>query len=143
MNKRRTVVSTLGLLAVSGLILTGCAGLPGGPQSKAQACKSLEADISGASSTLSSAISTISSDPAEGEKALKAFNVKLSASVAKVTNSDVKKAGKSAVDSLDAFDADLAKYAADKTDTSAIDALQKDSNKLQTAFNKLATTCKA
>jgi hypothetical protein len=140
MINRRTVLSALGILAVSGMLLTGCSA---GAQSKAQACKILESDVSGAASTLESAFDKITDDPSAAEKALKTFDTKMTASVAKVTNPTVRAAGNSAVKSLNALDADLKKYAADPTDSAVVDSLQADATKVQTAFNKLGTVCSA
>jgi hypothetical protein len=139
-NTRRTLLSTLGILAVSGLLLVGCSAAA---QSKTQACKILETDVSGAASTLSSAFEKITDDPSAAEKALKTFDVKMTASVAKVTNTAVRAAGDASVTSLNALDADLKKYAADPTNTGVVDALQSDATKVQTAFNKLASVCSA
>ena len=140
MNNRRTVLSALGILAVSGMLLTGCSI---GGQSKADACKILESDVSGAASTLSSAFEKITDNPSAAEKALNTFDVKMTASVAKVNNPTVRAAGDAAVKSLNALDADLKKYAADPSNSDVVDSLQSDATKVQTTFNKLGTVCAA
>jgi PBP1b-binding outer membrane lipoprotein LpoB len=140
MINRRTIASTLAIVAVSGLLLTGCSA---GAQSKAAACKVLQTDAAGAQATLSGAFSKITDDPSAAEKALKAFDTKFAASVAKVSNPTVKAASAAASKSLSALDADLAKYAADPTDTAAVSALQKDASKVQTTFSKLGGVCSA
>ena len=137
---RRTVLSTLAALAVTGLLLTGCSA---GAQSKGDACKLLETDVSGAASTLESAFTQISDDPSAAEKALKTFSTKMTGSVAKVTNPTVRAAGDAAVKALNALDADLKKYADDPTNTDVVDSMQSAANKVQTTFTKLGTICTA
>lgn len=140
MINRRTVLSTLGMLAVTSLVLTGCSI---GSQSKADACKLLQSDVSGAANTLEGAFTKITDDPTAAEKALKSFETKLTASVAKVTNPTVRAAGDAAVKSLHALDADLKKYSADPTDSSVVGSLNTDGPKVQTSFSKLGKVCTA
>ncbi|HEY4226172.1 MAG TPA: hypothetical protein VGM70_10190 [Pseudolysinimonas sp.] len=137
---RRTVLSALGVLAVSGMLLTGCSA---GTQSKADACKLIQSDASSAATTLEAAFTKIQDDPAAAEKALKNFDTKWTSAVAKVTNPTVRAAGDASVKSLNALDADLKKYVADPTDSDVVDSLQSNADKVQTAFNKLGTVCSA
>lgn len=134
-----TLVSVAAALAVAGLLLTGCASA-GGTQSTAQACKILETDLTSASSDLSTAFSTLQSDPSGAEKGLVTFENALKKSTAKVTNTKVRAKADATVTSITAMDDDLKVYIADTTKTAG---LEKSATKVQSTFTALGKSCTA
>jgi flagellar hook-basal body complex protein FliE len=142
MQAHRTIASTIGILAVSAALLSGCSVVGAAvTQNKTAACAVLASDMRSASTELSSAFSQVASDPAAGEAALASFATKLEASVKKVSNTQVKASAQKAVDSVKALDAELKKYTADPSDTAALDALQADAKDVQSTFGKLGSLC--
>ena len=128
-------MTTVSALALAGLLLTGCSA---GAQTKAQACKSIEGDITSATTDLQTAFSKIQTDPSAAEAGLKKFDSKMKSATAKVSNPTVKSAATATVKALDKMDVDLKAYIKDPSSTTA---LQASANKVQTTFSKLGTTC--
>jgi hypothetical protein len=137
MTSQRTLLSTAAVLAVAAALLTGCSA---GAQTTAQACKSIESDVSSASTQLSSAFSNIQSDPKAAEVALAKFDTRLKTANKKITNAGIKAKVAATTKALDTMDSDLKAYVVDPSDTTA---LQSSSEKVQTAFTSLGKTCDA
>lgn len=85
-----------GILAVSALLLTGCAG----GQSKAEACKQLNSELADASTELTSSISNMASDPDGTVAALETFQGKFEKTVDGLTNEEIKDLGEDLEESL-------------------------------------------
>ena len=133
---RSKSASLIGALAISGLLLTGCAG----GQSKADACKVLEKGLTNVQDDLSSSLSNASTDPEGASKSLQAVADTFSDNVSKVTNDEVTPAAEDADGALTALVDEFAKYASDPTGAD-VDALTAASTDVQTTFTELGKVC--
>ena len=137
----RTALPAATVVAVIGLLLAGCsAGAAASTQSPTQACEVLAGDLETNASGLTSAFSTIETDPKAAEAALAKFGSALKKSTAKVTNVKVKAAATAASQAISSMDTDLKAYIKDKTDTAG---LAVSGSKVQTTITKLGTLCTA
>ncbi|MGK9146284.1 hypothetical protein KXS11_01465 [Plantibacter flavus] len=127
----------IGAIAVVGLLLTGCSG---GAQSKADACKVIESEVTDSAAALQSGLSSLSSDPEGAVTQLDDFAGTFSAAADKVTNEEVKTAADASVDALNAF-IKQAKTAVGDPASADQTALTDSLTKLQTEFTTLGTTC--
>ena len=134
------IPTAIATLAVAVLLLTGCSAGAGAPQTAKQACAVLETDLISSSSGLSSAFSTLQSDPQGAETALAKFSKALTSSADKVTNAQVKAAVTATTKSVDAMDVDLKDYVKDTSHTAK---LESSATKVQTTFSKLGGLCTA
>ena len=133
----RTLLSAAITVAVTALLLTGCAGAP---QSTKQACASLNKDLSLAAADLSSAFNNVQSDPKGAEKSLSKFDAALKAANSKVSNATIKTATSATITAVDTMDVALNAYVKNPTSTSD---LEKTAIGVQTAFSKLGGLCAA
>jgi hypothetical protein len=133
---RTKTTSVIGALAITGLLLTGCAG----GQSKADACKVLESGLSELQGDLTSSLSDASTDPEGASKALQTVSDKFSGNVAKVSNDEVKDVADDADEALSTLVSEFKTYAADPTSADTT-ALTDASTDVQDTFTELSTTC--
>lgn len=133
---RTKTTSLIGALAITGLLLTGCAG----GQSKADACKVLESGLTDLQSDLTSSLSDAATDPEGASEALQTVSDKFSENVAKVSNDDVKKVADDADKALSTLVSEFKVYAADPT-TADTTALTDASTDVQDTFTELSTVC--
>ncbi len=76
--------------AVAAASLSGCSMIPGmGSQSGVQACAAVSGTLQSAATTLSTALSNASTDPAAAAAAVDKFSAELAGARGKVTNKDV------------------------------------------------------
>jgi len=134
------ILTAIATLAVAVILLTGCSADARAPQTARQACKVLETDLISSSSGLSSAFSTLQSDPQGAETALAKFDKALTSSAGKVTNAQVKAAVTATTKSVAAMDVDLMDYIKDTSHTAN---LESSATKVQTTFSTLAGLCTA
>ncbi len=120
------------------MILTGCTASAPAAQTSKQGCKVLEGDLTSSASALTTAFSSLQSDPKGAEQALAKFDTALTASTAKVTNAKVKAAATATVKAIGALDSGLKAYIKDSSNTKALTSAAQD---VQTTFNKLGTIC--
>lgn len=135
-NRRRALVSALAGVAMTTLLLTGCAG----GQSKIDACKSIAQSVSTASSEVSSSMSNFQSDPDGAAKSMKNMAASFTTAAGKVTQSDIKPLADKAAAAMNDFSGDFAKLAADpkSPDTAAV---EKSSQKMSDTFTALQKAC--
>ncbi|KJC63654.1 hypothetical protein SAMN06295879_0399 [Agreia bicolorata] len=133
---RTKTTSLIGALAITGLLLTGCAG----GQSKADACKVLESGLTDLQSELTSSLSDAATDPEGASKALQTVSDKFSENVSKVSNDDVKKVADDADKALSTLVSEFKTYAADpaSADTTALTGASSD---VQNTFTELSKVC--
>jgi outer membrane murein-binding lipoprotein Lpp len=133
---RTKIAATIGAAVLATLMLSGCAG----GQSKADACKSMESQVSKASSDIQAHASELASNPKEAASSIQKLATTFDDATKKVTQPDVKKAADKAAASLDDFAKQFNAYAADpaKADTSKISS---SSTSLQSAFTALQKAC--
>lgn len=134
---KKNAAAFVGAIAVAGMLLTGCAG---GAQSKADACKLIESEVTDSAAQLQSGLTSLSSDPEGAVSQLDDFADTFSGAADKVTNDEVKKSADSSVDALKAF-IEQAKTAVDDPATADQTALTDSLTTLQDEFTKLGTTC--
>ena len=134
---KKNAAAFLGAIAVSGLLLTGCAG---GAQSKADACKVIESEVTDSAAKLQSGLSSLSSDPEGAVTQLDDFADTFEAAAGKVTNKEVKDSADASVDALQAF-IEQARTAVSDPATADQTALTDSLSKLQSEFTDLGTTC--
>ena len=133
----RTLLAAAATVAVTALLLTGCAGAP---QSTKQACASLNKDLSLAAADLSSAFNKVQSDPKAAEKSLATVESALKSANAKVSNATITTATSATIAAVDKMDVALNAYIKKPTSTSD---LEKAAIGVQTAFTKLGGLCAA
>jgi len=134
---KQNAAAFVGAIAVAGLLLTGCAG---GAQSKADACKVIESEVTDSAAQLQAGLTSLSSDPKGAVAQLDDFADTFSAAADKVSNDEVKKSADASVDALKAF-IDEAKTAVDDPEAADQTALTDSLTKLQDEFTTLGTTC--
>lgn len=134
---KKNASALVGAIAVAGLLLTGCAG---GAQSKADACKVIESEVTDSAAQLQSGLSTLSSDPEGAVAQLDEFADTFDSAAGKVTNEDVKKSADASVAALKAFITE-AKTAVDDPASADQTKLTDSLTKLQDEFTTLGTTC--
>jgi hypothetical protein len=133
----RTRVSAVVTIAMTGLLLSGCAGAA---QSQKQACGSLDKDLSSAASELSSSFNKVQSDPKGAEKSLAQFDDALKTASAKLSNATIKSATSATITAVDKMDAALKGYI---TDSSQVSDLETAATGVQKTFAKLGALCTA
>jgi hypothetical protein len=133
---RTKTTSLIGALAITGLLLTGCAG----GQSQADACKVLESGLTDLQGELTSSLSNAQTDPEGASEALQTVSDKFSDNVAKVENDDVKDVADDADEALSTLVSEFDIYAADPTsvDTAALTDASAD---VQETFTELSKVC--
>jgi gas vesicle protein len=133
---RTKTTSLIGALAITGLLLTGCAG----GQSKADACKVLESGLTDLQGELTSSLSDAATDPEGASEALQTVSDKFSDNVSKVSNDDVKDVADDADEALSTLVSEFKTYAADPT-TADTTALTDASTDVQETFTELSKVC--
>ena len=133
---RTKTTSLIGALAITGLLLTGCAG----GQSKADACKVLESGLTDLQSELTSSLSDAATDPEGASEALQTVSDKFSDNVSKVSNDEVKDVADDADEALSTLVSEFKTYAADPTSADTT-ALTDASTDVQETFTELSTVC--
>lgn len=134
---KKNAAAFIGAIAVAGLLLTGCAG---GAQSKADACKVIESEVTDSAAQLQAGLSSLSSDPEGAVTQLDDFAKTFEGAADKVSNKEVKTSADASVDALKAF-IEQAKTAVDDPATADQTALTDSLTKLQDEFTTLGTTC--
>lgn len=134
---RSARVSALGVLAVAGLLLTGCAG----GQSTADACTIVQTTMEKAQEDLSESVTSFGSDPAAGADAVDDLAASFSGANEKISNEEVKKTTNAAEKALDAFAVEM-RAAADDPDNIETTALTDALGDIQTTFADVQTVCK-
>lgn len=133
---RTKTTSLIGALAITGLLLTGCAG----GQSKADACKVLESGLTDLQSELTSSLSDAATDPEGASEALQTVSDKFSENASKVSNDEVKGAADDADKALSTLVSEFKTYASDPTNADTT-ALTDASTSVQETFTELSTVC--
>jgi hypothetical protein len=133
---RTKTTSLIGALAITGLLLTGCAG----GQSKADACKVLESGLTDLQGELTSSLSNAATDPEGASEALQTVSDKFSGNVEKVANDDVKDVADDADEALSTLVSEFKTYAADPTSADTT-ALTNASTDVQETFTELSKVC--
>jgi hypothetical protein len=137
----RLVLTAATALAATGLLLAGCsAAAAPSTQTAKQACSVLSGDLASSATELSTAFSSIQTDPQGAETALAKFDASLKKSTTKVTNSKIKTAAANTSKAIDAMDSDLKSYIKDSSRTAG---LQASATQVQNTFGKLGTLCTA
>ena len=136
---RTTSASAIGLLAIAGLLLTGCTG---GGQSQAEACTIVQDTLEKAQTELTESVSSFGDDPVAGSEAVTKLANSFSGANDKITNADVKPESTKATKALDAFAAEMETAAADPTSADQT-ALSDAIGDVQTTFGDLQKVCKA
>ena len=134
---RTTTASVFGIVAIAGLMLTGCAG----GQSSAEACTVVQTTMVQAQEDLSESVASFGSDPAEGAKAVDKLATAFAGANDDITNADVKKTTDKAEKALDAFAAEMQKAADDPANVDSkglTDAL----DDIETTFADVQKVCK-
>ncbi|GHD47781.1 hypothetical protein D9V29_06420 [Mycetocola manganoxydans] len=134
---RSARVSALGILAVAGLLLTGCAG----GQSTADACTIVQTTMEKAQEDLSESVTSFGSDPAAGADAVDDLAASFSGANEKISNEEVKKTTNAAEKALDAFAVEM-RAAADDPENIETTALTDALGDIQTTFADVQTVCK-
>lgn len=134
---RSARVSALGVLAVAGLLLTGCAG----GQSTADACTIVQTTMEKAQEDLSESVTSFGSDPAAGADAVDDLAASFSGANEKISNEEVKKTTNAAEKALDAFAVEM-RAAADDPENIETTALTDALGDIQTTFADVQTVCK-
>jgi hypothetical protein len=134
---KKNAAAFLGAIAVSGLLLTGCAG---GAQSKEDACKLIQSEVTESASQLQSGLSSLSSDPEAAVSQLDDFAGTFKAAADKVSNDEVKTAANDSVKALNDF-IDVAKTAVDDPQNVDQTGLTDSLTTLQEKFTTLGDTC--
>ncbi|MFZ4894737.1 hypothetical protein ACL9RL_09830 [Plantibacter sp. Mn2098] len=139
---KKNTAALLGGFAIVGLLLTGCTGGgAAGGQSKADACKLINTELTDTTAKLSSAVSGIATDPAAATKSLQDFGTSFAATMDKITNDDIKKPALATKESLTKVVDLLVAAAADPTKADqgalgdSITAFQTDATDLQKTCN--------
>ena len=133
---RITIASAAGVLAVAGLMLTGCAG----GQSTTEACTIVQTTMVQAQEDLSASVASFGNDPVAGADAVDDLASAFSGANDKISNADVKKATDGAEKALDAFAAEMKKAAADQANVDS-DALTGALDDIQTTFTGVQDVC--
>lgn len=133
---RSARVSAFGILAVAGLLLTGCAG----GQSTADACAIVQTTMEKAQEDLSESVASFGSDPAAGADAVDALAESFSGANEKVSNEEVKKTTNAAEKALDSFAVEM-RAAAEDPENIETTALTDALGDIQTTFEDVQTVC--
>ena len=133
---RTKTTSLIGALAITGLLLTGCAG----GQSKADACKVLESGLTDLQSDLTNSLSEAATDPEGASEALQSVSDKFSDNASKVSNDEVKKVADDADKALGSLVSEFKTYSKDpaSADTTALTDASSD---VQDTFLALSKVC--
>ncbi|AWB87110.1 hypothetical protein [Mycetocola zhujimingii] len=133
---RTTSAATIGIIAVAGLFLTGCAG----GQSKAEACSIVQTTLEDAQTELTDSVSSFGNDPVAGAEAVTELSETFSEANDKITNEDVKPESTKATEALSGF-AEQMEIAAADPDNADQTALTDAITEVQTTFGDLQTVC--
>ncbi|MBG6239099.1 outer membrane murein-binding lipoprotein Lpp [Mycetocola sp. CAN_C7] len=136
-NRFRTA-SVLGVVAVGGLLLTGCAG----GQSTADACSIVQTTMVQAQEDLSASVAEFGNDPEAGATAVDDLATAFSDANGKISNTEVKTTTDKAEKALDAFAAEMEKAAADQANVDS-DALTDALGDIETTFTDVQEVCGA
>jgi uncharacterized protein YukE len=133
---RTARASAIGLLAIAGLLLTGCAG----GQSKADACTIVQNTLEKAQTELTDSVSSFGDDPVAGSEAVTKLAGSFSDANDKITNGDVKPKSTDATKALDTFAAEMETAATDpaSADQTALSDAIAD---VQSTFTDLQEVC--
>jgi gas vesicle protein len=133
---RTKTTSLIGALAITALLLTGCAG----GQSKADACKVLESGLTDLQSDLTNSLSEAATDPEGASEALQSVSDKFSDNASKVSNDEVKKVADDADKALGSLVSEFKTYSKDpaSADTTALTDASSD---VQDTFLALSKVC--
>jgi gas vesicle protein len=133
---RTKTTSLIGAIAVTGLLLTGCAG----GQSKADACKILETGLTDVQNDLTSSLSDAATDPKGASEALQTVSDQFSENVGKIENKEIKDAADKADDALSTLVSEFKTYSDDPTNAD-VSALTDASSGVQESFTDLSKVC--
>jgi len=126
----------LGLVAVTGLLLTGCAG----GQSTVEACAVVQTTMEKAQEDLSESVASFGNDPAAGADAVDDLAASFADANDKISNADIKKTTDAAEKALDTFAGEM-RAAADDPDNVDSKALTDALDGIQTTFSDIGTAC--
>ena len=133
---RITTASVFGVLAVAGLMLTGCAG----GQSAPEACAVVQTTMVQAQEDLSESVTSFGSDPVAGAQAVDDLATAFSDANASISNAEVKASTDKAEKALDAFASEMEKAAADQANVDS-DALTDALDDIKTTFTGVQKAC--
>lgn len=133
---RLPIASAAGVLAVAGLMLTGCAS----GQSTTEACAIVQTTMVQAQQDLSESVASFGNDPVEGAAAVDDLASAFSGANDKISNAEVKKATDDAEKALDGFAAEMEKAAADQANVDS-DALTGALDDIETSFTGVQDVC--
>lgn len=137
---RRPIATLVIAAATATLLLSGCSAIKAvsDVQTKAQACVSIAKTTQKASSGISEAFSTFSTDPSAAEAAMQKFHDEFAATASKVKNPTIKKlADRTTTDLQTLSDA----VTAAANDPSKADALQTAASTMQDDFTSIGKAC--
>ena len=133
---RIPLTSAVGVLAVAGLMLTGCAG----GQSTAEACTIVQTTMVQAQEDLSESVASFGNDPVAGATAVEDLATAFTGANDKISNAEVKKATDGAEKALDSFASEMKKAAADQANVDS-DALTGALDDIETTFTGVQDVC--
>ena len=133
---RTSTASVIGILAVAGLMFTGCAA----GQSTAEACTVVQTTMVQAQEDLSESVASFGNDPEEGAKAVDKLATAFAGANDEISNAEVKKATDKAEDALTVFASEMDKAASDPANVDS-DALTDALDDIQTTFADVQTVC--
>ena len=133
---RMTTASVLGLVAVAGLMLTGCAG----GQSAPEACAVVQTTMVQAQQDLAESVTSFGSDPEAGAQAVNDLASAFSDANGSISNAEVKASTDKAEKALDAFASEMEKAAKDQANVDA-DALTDALDDIKTTFTGVQDVC--
>ena len=133
---RTAKASAIGILAVAGLLLTGCSG----GQSQAEACTIVQDTLEKAQTELSESVSSFGDDPVAGSEAVNKLAKSFSDANGEISNGDVKPESTKATEALDAFAAEMETASADPSSADPT-ALSDAVANVQSTFADLQKVC--
>ena len=133
---RLPITSAVGVLAVAGLMLTGCAA----GQSTTEACTIVQTTMVQAQQDLSESVASFGNDPVAGADAVDDLATAFSGANDKIDNAEVKKATDDAEKALDSFAAEMKKAAADQENVDS-EALTDALDDIETSFTGVQDIC--
>jgi hypothetical protein len=152
---RPTIATALAGFALVGLLLSGCsagesdtASSDSSPEPKAEsssqtteeACSVLKGGVSGTMQDLQAGLTELQTDPAAASAAVGTLAAAFEDTAADVKNTDVRAVADDATDALNAFDMQIAAYAADPASVDPA-AVQNSATAVQEVMVKLGATC--
>lgn len=152
---RPTIATALAGFALVGLLLSGCSAggsdaespeKSGGSnaesssQTTEEACTVLKDGVSGTMEDLQAGLSELQSDPDAAAAAVGTLAAAFEDTAADVKNTDVRAVADDATDALNAFDMQIAAYAADPASVDQV-AVTDAATAVQESMTKLGATC--